>query len=368
MQHRGVLLSRLLVVPMMLSLFAAGCDTMNMNNNNNNNGNNNGNSNNNGNNNNNDNDAPSIFVVNNTLRVTSYFNAALADGEVVPTTELPAGATTDIFQPRSVVVTKDEVLIVSRQNGGLSVHDDALTVSGDTPADRVVDGNNTLCTAPISFAYDASTDDLYVGNINASDGILVFDDVSSAAFNGDIAPDRKFNPSDRAPTTGVQMTIDAMWLDSNGNLFVADTSGTNVNSSRILVYFNPESATGSVDPDAILTSSSWAGVQDIAVDTAGNLYVADGSENVFVFANAASLDGAVTPDATLTFPGVNVAIEGVWVDSNGVGYITDRSNAELHKLIDIAMLDGNVTPDSTISGFDSRLGAPRQIWVVEPQP
>src|SRR6185503_11132427 len=58
-----------------------------------------------------------LFVVNNADGVTSYADAHDASGDVLATTDLPAGASTSIFQPRSVAVTSSGVLIVSRQNG-----------------------------------------------------------------------------------------------------------------------------------------------------------------------------------------------------------------------------------------------------------
>ena len=108
-----------------------------------------------------------LFVVNNGTGVTSYGDPASVNGDVAPVTDLPAGASTQIFQPRGVVVTKDSVLIVSRQNGGLTAHDNALTVTGSTTADRIVEGNATHLSDPISMAYDAVADTLYVDGVPA---------------------------------------------------------------------------------------------------------------------------------------------------------------------------------------------------------
>lgn len=306
-----------------------------------------------------------LFVVNNVSSVSSFPAPATTNGNVAPSTRLPAGATTDIFQPRGIAVTAQNILIVARQNGGLSLHDNALTATGDTAADRIVEGAATGLDAPISLAYDAANDRLFVGSINAANGILVFDNVSETAFDGNVAPDRMFNPPDRAPSANTEMTIDALHFDSQGRLWVSDSSGLNVNSSRILRYDNPGTASGQTAPNGIVTSLSWGGIEDLFVDTDDHLYVVDDSDQIEVLDDATNLGVVVTSDRTITLNGSSVALRGIIVDSQGRGFAADSGNSQIAILLNIASLTGAVDANDTIAGAMTQLSAPRHMVIVQ---
>ena len=320
----------------------------------------------NGNQNGNDNTSSArLFVVNNVTSITSHSNPATITGNVAPTTELPAGAATDIFQPRGIAVTDTNVLIVARQNGGLSLHDNALTATGNTAANRIVDGAATGLGAPIALAYDAANDRLFVGNINAAEGILVFENVSQAAFNGNIAPTRKFNPPDRSPSNATDMTIDAMCLDAQGRLYVSDSSGLNQNTSRILRFDNPGTASGETIPNGLVTSLSWGGIEDICVDSGDRLYVVDDSDEIEVLDNASTLNVLVTPNRTIKINGSSIALRGIVVDSAGRGFVADTGNSDILILLNIGALTGTINPNDSIAGSDTELSAPRHMALVE---
>lgn len=309
-----------------------------------------------------------LFVANNDSgRITAH-NSANLDGQIAPSTALNAGAATSLFQVRSILVTPGGMLFASRQNGGIVVYDDALAADADTPADRVIDGAKTLLDTPVSLAYDAASDTLYVGNANAENGILAFADATKPGLAGDVAPSRIFAPADRFPHSGsVRMTIDAMWIAPDGSLYASDTSGLNANSSRILVWSKPGEANGQAPADREITSASFGNIEDLAMDAQGRLYVVDGTNNIYVFDAPSGLDGAVTPDATITLNGSPTPqLHGVAVDASGVGYVSDRQNDAIYSLADIATLDGATPVDTVLEGFDSRIAGPRQIWIYEP--
>lgn len=331
-----------------------------------------GNANTNSNTNSNDNGADpvpqaTLFVVNNDgPSVTYYANAESLDGEIAPGGEVEAGAATSLFQPRSIVVTSTGRLLVSRQNGGIVGYDNALAISETTPADLVVDGNNTLLESPIAFAYDEFADRLFVGNVNGEDGILVFDNVSDVAFDGEVIPSRTFGPPDRTPFGTLNMTVDAMFIDDNGDLYVSDSQGDfSPNRDRILVFTNPGAASGSVTPARTINSDVWGQHQDIFVDDTDVLYVVDATATVCMFAGASTLDGLAAPSSTLT---VNIALtdlQGVVVTSNGTGLLADRGNSAIYSIDDIATRSGLQVPDRTLDGFETQLRGPRQLWLVE---
>src|SRR5690606_16005579 len=149
------------------------------------------------------------------------------------------------------------------------------------------------------------------------------------------APDRTFGPGDRAPFDVPDMTLNALDLDDSDRLYAADTSGLNLNSSRILVFNNASTADGQHDADRTITSASWTVIEDLVVD--GNvLFVADSTASVKIFDDADMLDGVVLPDRTLT---VNVnlpEIDGIVVHSDGTGFLADRANHAIYVYEDIA--------------------------------
>lgn len=351
-----------------------GNDNGNSNNNGNGNdnsgGNTNNNTNNNGGDNGNDNSGvmqPALYVVNNDgPSVTFYNNAESLNGEIMPDGEVEAGAATSLFQPRSVVVTNTGRLLVSRQNGGIVGYNDATVLNDTTTADLVVDGNNTLLEAVISFAYDLVNDRLFVGNINGTDGILVFDNVSQAGFDGEVAPNRTFGPPDRAPFDNPPLTIDAMHIDANGDLYVSDSMGDNSpNRNRILVFTNAGAATGSVTPARTINSDAWGKHEDIFVDGDDVLYVVDAASLICIFAGASTLDGMQSPSSTIQ---VNIALanlQGIVVTRDGTGLVADRENSAIYSFDDIANRFGLLTPDRTLEGFETQLRGPRQLWLVE---
>ena len=306
----------------------------------------------------------SLIVANNDSgRVTNYDIQDL-DGEIEPFSRIDPGATTNLFQVRSVVATPGGEIFASRQNGGIAFFADNLNAAGDVPAAAVFEGTATKLESPISLALDFDAELLFVGNVSAGDGILVFD-VSNIA-GGNVAPLRTFGPPDRAPFgSTTEMTLDALWLHA-GELYASDTSGTNANSSRILVFAAPASASGQVAPARSFTSSSWGNIEDIVVDQNDVLYVVDGTNTVKVFDNITSRDGALTPDRTIVMNGTPTpSLQGIALSSDGVGYLADRENSAVYSIGSIAAQNGAVTPVATLSGFNTRLAGPRQMFVLE---
>lgn len=314
-----------------------------------------------------------LFVVNDDSGITSYSNAKAVDGNITPATSLPAGSTTNIFNPRAIAVTKTNVLLIGRENGGITAHDAALalTTTGNKLADRVVEGASTLLDAPISFAYDGSgsKDNLFVGNIGAADGILRFDNVSAATFDGDVGPTQKFFPPDRAPATGqtTEMTINAMFYDAaTGKLYVADTSGLNQNNSRILVFNNAASASGETTPDATLTSLDWGVIEDIFVDADDILYIVDNTDTLRMFTEASGLDGLLIGPVVLKPDASSPQLNGVFVSADGVGFLSDRNNHQIFVFDHINTLSDTQTANRTIVGGNTELSTPRKMFLVQP--
>ncbi len=310
-----------------------------------------------------------LFVVNNNSDLTSYDGVSALDGELAPATRLSLGAATSLFQPRALAITESGRLLVARQNGGIVGYDDGVAADGETSASLVVEGDGTGLDSPVAFAYQASSDVLYVGGPAMLGGLIVFADVSGATFNGEVAPARSFGPSDRVPyaaTGTIAMSVDALALDESGSLFVSDTSGDNVNRSRVLFYDAPATLDGVAEPDAVFSSVSWQRIEDMTIDAAGTLYVVDSSDTVFVFDNADQLVGEVQPTRTITI-GLNmVSLTGVTLSPAGLGYLADDSNHAIYTLDDMAVQDGSLEPARALEGFETRLRNPRKMFLLQP--
>ena len=304
-----------------------------------------------------------LSVANNDSGRVTIYDLSDLDGEVEPILRIDAGATTSLFQVRSIVATQGGEIIASRQNGGLAFFADNLNAAGNVPAAAVLEGASTKLEMPISLALDDSASLLYVGNVNAASGILVFD-VSNVG-GGNVAPLRMFSPPDRAPFNSTQMTLDALWLH-DGALYASDTSGLNANSSRILVFADAAAASGQATPVRTITSADFGNIEDIIIDSNDILYVVDGTNQVKVFDNASTRNGVLTPDRVITIGGTPAPdLQGIALSSDGIGYLADRENSAIYSINDIATQGGAVVPSATLSGFNTRLAGPRQMFVLE---
>jgi|GEM_PF-2972784 len=302
-----------------------------------------------------------LYVVNQQEDFIGFADFETANGNVAPSSSLSRGAATSLFQPRAAVVTGSGRLLISRGNGGIVGWNKATEAVDSAPADLVVDGAGTFLSSPIAFAYDPDDDRLFVGNVQAAMGILVFDDVSAAGFDGEVAPDRTFGPDDRVPHSGsIPMTIDAFKLMDDGTLYVVDTSGTAQNSSRILVYNNPASANGEVNPARTITGP-WSKLRGIEV--AGNrLYAVDDSNTLFVVGNAGSASGSVTP-GEVTMEGSAVALRSV-AAFDGELYFLDEGNAAILVLGSLPNgSEPSVAPVRAIDGSATRLRLPSNMYL-----
>ncbi|MFQ5463422.1 MAG: hypothetical protein ACE5E5_12460 [Phycisphaerae bacterium] len=307
-----------------------------------------------------------LFVVNNNAPLTSYDGSAQLDGDIAPTNLLNIGVSTALLQPRSLVVTRSDRLLISRQNGGIVGYENARTVDGAAPG-FVIEGPSTLLDSPVALAYDEVRDFLYVGNVGASDGILVFENVSGDTFVGDVMPVRRFGPVDRVPfntdVTSLVMSIDAMDLDARGNLYVSDTSGSS--TSRILFFTSPETDDGLGVVTRSFTSI-WGGIEDFVVDDNDVLFVVDSTPNICVFRDVTQLDGMVQPDAVVSIGISGADLQGIVVDSNGTAYVADTENDAIYVIAGLVnVATGTVLPDRTLSGAATELSAPRQMFLLE---
>ena len=170
-------------------------------------------------------------------------------------------------------------------------------------------------------------------------------------FKGDGGP---------ATDASVDMVYDVA-VDNVGNLFVVDTGNqivrkVDATTGIIDTVAGQANISGYSGDGGPATNARLNGPTGVAVDSAGNIYICDSTNNVVRKVDATtqiintvagngtpdfSGDGGLATEAQLNYP------EGIWVDSSGNIFIVDTNNCR------IRMVDGNTGIITTVAGTSS---------------
>lgn len=303
---------------------------------------------------------PTLFVANRvgTPKILSFQNPATLTGNVAPATNL-SGTATLLNAPFHLAVNSANELIVANSLGiglaSLTAYANAPATNGNLAPNRNVTGLATQLAFPRGVAYDRDRDILYVAN-SGLNTILVFTNVSTTTFNGNLAPARTF--------TGGLASPQGISLDLNGeNLYVA-----NLTTNQVTVYNNPANLNGTVTPArTIIGNPAFTGLFDVFVDRANDrLYVVNAVAplRINMFLNASTRSGVQAPDTILTVLGA-ASLDGIVVDSTDHGYITDITGNRIFSYDNISARNGILTPDRTITGVDTQLSGPSGMFLLE---
>ncbi|MBP1822525.1 SMP-30/gluconolactonase/LRE family protein [Mycobacterium sp. OAE908] len=209
---------------------------------------------------------------------------------------------------QATAVVPDDLVQIGKADLPFTVSKQATTPS-NAPAARQTVLPFTGLTYPTSVAVDAA------GNVYLTD--TGNDRVLKLAAGS--------NDQTVLPFTGLH-SPGAVAVDSRGNVYITDyvTAATefNVPNSRVVKL-----AVGS-NEQTVLPFTGLSHVQDVAVDTAGNVYVANNSRggDTQVVKLAAGSN-----DQTVPFTGITSA-NAVAVDSTGSVYVNDGPNNRVVKL------------------------------------
>jgi DNA-binding beta-propeller fold protein YncE len=210
---------------------------------------------------------------------------------------------------QATVVVPDDLVQIGKADLPFTVSKQSTTPS-NAPAARQTVLPFTGLTYPISVAVDAA------GNVYLTD--TGNDRVLKLAVGS--------NEQTVLPFIGLH-SPGAVAVDSDGNVYITDyvtaTTDFNVPNSRVVKL-----AVGSND-QSVLPFTGLSHVHDVAVDTAGNVYVADntrGADTKVVKLAAGSNDQTVLP-----FTGITSA-NAVAVDGAGSVYVNDGPNNRVLKL------------------------------------
>ena len=147
---------------------------------------------------------------------------------------------------------------------------------------------------------------------------------------------------DNIPATSAELSYpEGIAVDSHGNVFIADTSNCRIRevSNGIITTVAGNGTQGYAGDNGPATSAELYQPQGVAVDSNGNLYIADSANNrvrvvsngtIATFAGTAQYgyngDSIAATSAELSVP------TGVAVDSNGSVYIADSNNNRIREV------------------------------------
>jgi streptogramin lyase len=232
------------------------------------------------------------------------------------------------------------------------------TVAGNGAAGYGGDGGpatSTSLNSPNGVAVDsfgnvfiADTGNQRIREVNASTH-----NISTVAGNGSAS----YNGDGILATSASLYVPEGVAVDGSGNIYIADTYNNRirkVNASTHIISTVAGTGTYGYNGDGILaTSATLSHPFGVAVDGSGNIYIADTysyrirkvdtSETITTVAGDGAYgysgDGAAATSASLSFP------FGVAVDSSGNIYIADSNNRRIRKVAistgDITTLAGN---------------------------
>ncbi len=288
--------------------------------------------------------------------------SAGSDGNVAPIATI-SGSNTGLATPMGVAVDSGGKIYVADFNAdpyvaaNFQVYPGRVFVysagsDGNVYPVAIIGGSKTGLVYPEGIAVD-SGGKIYVVDEYAS-SVVVY----SAEGDGDGAPIATIGGS----STGLLLS-QGIAVDSSGKIYVANW-GNIVDGGSIAPSLSVYAAGshGNASPLAIISGSNTGLNQPegIAVDSRGNIYVADlyGLGGVLVY--SAGSTGNVAPVAVISGSntGLNFPV-GIGVDSSGKIYVTEPYTSSV--LVYSAGSRGNVAPIANISGSNTGLDAPNGI-------
>jgi len=304
-----------------------------------------------------------IYVADNIANSVLVYPAG-SNGNVAPSSAtISTSMTTGLRWPQGIALDSSGKIYVA-DDGFSGVGPGSVFVypaggNANAAPTATISGSNTGLNTPYGIALDSS------GNIYVADESATSVFVYSAGSKGNVAPTTTISGSD----TDLD-TPEGIALDSSRNIYVADDGDDSCDGTES-VYVYSAGSNGNAVPSATISggSTGLCYPYGIALDSSGNIYVADeGAASVFVYPTLASSTGLLNEAPIATISGSNTGLSGPYgiaLDSSGNIYVADLSANSVFVYPPLASSTGllNEAPTGTISGPLTELGEPQFIAV-----
>ncbi len=302
------------------------------------------------------------------------------------------GSSITVYSPGSKGDTNPIAIIAGNKTGLVAPRGIALDSEGNLYTEGSVDqmgfsinvyppdSNGNVAPAAAIFGADTGLEFPVALTLDADRNLYVLSNQGGPAGDGFISTYPADSNGDIAPTTKITSTFDGLdgvssvAVDSAGNLYVAsEFSGSEAGSISI---FPPGSDTSSGSPIATIIGAD-TGLSDpygIALDSKDNLFVLNDTDEVTVYPTGSI--GDATPSTFFTIPtGEGESFPtGIAVNPHGKLYVTVSADVECNRhschqinagsvVVYPAGSDGNGNPSAVIAGPDTGLENPAAIAV-----
>ncbi len=320
-----------------------------------------------------------IYVADNSANSVFLYQAG-SHGNVAPIPTIGSTVTTGLGWPQGIALdSSGKIYVVDDGPGGPggdgpgSVFVYAALSNANAAPTATISGTNTGLTYPQGIVVD-STGKIYVADEGAT-SVFVY----PAGSNGNVAP--------TTTITGGETLLDTpegIALDPKRNIYVADDGDDESCDGTEGVYVYAAGSTGNVAPIATINGLPLCYPIGIALDSSGNIYVADeGAASVFVYSPLSPTCTSASPCAISAAPIATISglatglisPYGITLDSSNNIDVADLGNPEAYPapifpsvFVYSAGSTGNVAPIVTISGPLTELAEPQFIAIQPATP
>ena len=201
-----------------------------------------------------------IYVADSVAVSVLVFSAG-SNGNISPAATI-SGAKTGLEKPLGIALDSSLNIYVTNSGPSVTVYSDGS--SGNVSPIATIEGDKTDLDGPIGVTLD-SDNKIYVVD-EASSSVTIYPALGDSTGTLNEAPSAAISTT---MTTGLTHPQEIA-LDSNGNIYVADDF-----ASSLFIY--PAGSNGNAVPTAIISggTTNLTSPYGIALDTTGNIYVAD---------------------------------------------------------------------------------------------